>query len=181
MTFRRLTARAASGLAAAAAVLAAPLTASAVEPQKPYSQLTPRPMWVEKVKDGLFVVRGPLGICMGPCVPNSLTPDGVLHEPGDVAVRVTPEGLIIVDTKFARDIPELLRMIKTISPLPIKYVLNSHYHGDHVGGNGEMIKYGAQVVVNDALRADYDRVKREGASPPACRPGRNSSAGPGWR
>ncbi len=123
-------------------------------------------MWVEKVKDGLYVVRGPLGICMGPCVPNSLTPDGVLHEPGDVAVRVTPEGLIIVDDKFARDVPDLLKIIKEkISPLPIKYVLNSHHHADHVGGNGEMIKYGATIVVNDELRADYDRTKREGSSP----------------
>ena len=52
-------------LLAAAAVLAAALVApaSAVEPQKPYSELTPRPMWAEKVKDGLYVVRGPLGHC----------------------------------------------------------------------------------------------------------------------
>lgn len=139
--------------------------AFAVEPQKPYSQMTPRPMWVEKVKDGLYVVRGPLGTCMGPCVPGQPL-DGALHEPGDVAVRVTPEGLIIVDTKFVRDVPDLLKIIKTISPLPIKYVLNSHYHGDHVGGNGELIKYGAQLVVNEELREAYDRSKRDGDSPP---------------
>jgi len=163
-------ARAAAGLAAmlatAALAAGAATPAAAVEPQKPYSELTPRPMWIEKVKDGLYVVRGPLGICMGPCVPGGLTPDGVLHEPGDVAVRVTPEGLILVDTKFARDIPELIKTIRTVTDLPIKYVLNSHYHADHVGGDGEMIKLGAQLVVNEDLRAAYDRTKKEGGSPP---------------
>jgi glyoxylase-like metal-dependent hydrolase (beta-lactamase superfamily II) len=157
----------ANGMAAAAAAFAFALVppAHAVEPQKPYGELTPRPMWIEKVKDGLYVIRGPLGICMGPCVPNSLTPDGVLHEPGDVAVRVTPKGVIIVDDKFARDVPEVLRLIKTVTDQPVKYVLNSHYHQDHVGGNGEMIKYGATIVANDALRAAYDRTKPGGDSP----------------
>ena len=156
------------GLAAALAItapLALAPAARAVEPQKPYSEMTPRPMWIEKVKDGLYVVRGPLGICMGPCVPNSLTPDGVLHEPGDVAVRVTPAGVIMVDDKFAPNVPEVLRLIKTVTDQPVKYVLNSHYHADHVGGDGEMIKYGATLVVNDALRAAYDRTKKEGDSP----------------
>jgi len=149
-----------------AAALAAPT--SAVEPQKPYSELTARPMWAEKVKDGLFVVRGPLGPCLPmpcPAVPTPVNPDGLLHEPGDVAVRVTPEGLIIVDTKFAYNVPELLAVIKTISDKPIKYVLASHYHGDHNGGIGEMIKLGATVVVNESLRDAYDRSNREGSSP----------------
>jgi cyclase len=146
--------------------LAAP--ASAVEPQKPYSELTPRPMWAEKVKEGLFVIRGPLGPCLPmpcPAVPTPVNPDGLLHEPGDVAVRVTPEGLILVDTKFAYNIPELLEVIKTISDKPIKYVLASHYHADHNGGIGELIELGATVVVNENLRDAYDRSKQEGSSP----------------
>src|SRR5678816_2512500 len=148
------------------AALAAPT--SAVEPQKPYSELTARPMWAEKVKEGLFAVRGPLGPCLPmpcPAVPTPVNPDGLLHEPGDVAVRVTPEGLILVDTKFAYNIPELLGVIRSISDKPIKYVLASHYHGDHNGGIGEMIKLGATVVVNESLRDAYDRSKQGGASP----------------
>ncbi len=79
-----------------AAALAAPTSAvEPQQPQKPYSELTPRPMWAEKVKEGLFVVRGPLGPCLPmpcPAVPTPVNPDGLLHEPGDVAVRVTPRG-----------------------------------------------------------------------------------------
>src|SRR3954467_11443587 len=120
--------------------------APAEELRKPYSELSARPMWASKVKDGLYVIRGPLGPCLPmpcPAVPTPVNPDGLLHEPGDVAVRVTAEGLILVDTKFAYNIPELLTVISSISEKPIKYVLGSHYHSDHNGGIGEMIKLGA--------------------------------------
>src|SRR3954468_2840443 len=127
-----------AAIAFVAAALAAPtLAAEPQQPQKPYSELTPRPMWAEKVKEGLFVIRGPLGPCLPmpcPAVATPVNPDGLLHEPGDVVVRVTPEGLILVDTKFAYNIPELLEVIRSISDKPIKYVLASHYHGDHNGG-----------------------------------------------
>jgi glyoxylase-like metal-dependent hydrolase (beta-lactamase superfamily II) len=162
------TALAKTGLVAALVVATLATAASAVEPQKPYSELSPRPMWAEKVKEGLYVIRGPLGPCLPmpcPAVATPVNPDGLLHEPGDVAVRVTPEGLILVDTKFAYNIPELLDVIKTISDQPIKYVLASHYHADHNGGIGEMIKLGATVVVNEQLRDAYDRSKRDGSSP----------------
>ncbi len=57
-----------------------------------------RPMQVEKVKENLYVLRGPFN----KCAPNgcgAYADDGFLHEAGDVAVRVTPEGLIVVDDK----------------------------------------------------------------------------------
>jgi glyoxylase-like metal-dependent hydrolase (beta-lactamase superfamily II) len=157
MSFRAAVAFAALALAAG--------PAGAVEPQKPYEQLSPRPMWIETVKPGLYVIRGPLGICMGPCVPGGLTPDGVLHEPGDVAVRVTPAGVIMVDTKFARDVPEVLRLIRTVTDQPVKYVLSSHYHGDHNGGLSEMIKRGAKAVANEDLRDAYVRTAKDGPWP----------------
>ncbi|MEO6379415.1 MAG: MBL fold metallo-hydrolase, partial [Caulobacteraceae bacterium] len=139
---------------AALALLALARPAFAVEPQKPYAELAPRPMWIEPVKPGLFVIRGPLGVCMGPCAPGAAL-DGALHEPGDVAVRVTPEGVIMVDTKFARDVPDVLALIRTVTDKPVRYVLSSHYHGDHNGGLGEMIKRGAIAVANEDLRAAY--------------------------
>ena len=152
-------------LLAVMALAATATPASAVEPQKPYSELTPRPMWIETVKPGLYVIRGPLGVCMGPCVAGGLTPDGVLHEPGDVAVRVTPDGVIMVDTKFARDVPDVLALIRTVTDKPVKYVLSSHYHGDHNGGLGEMIKRGAVGVANEELRTAYARTSPQGPWP----------------
>jgi hypothetical protein len=71
-------------------------------------RLTPEPMRIEKVKDNLYVVRGPFNPCApGGCGANSAD-DGLLHEPGDVAVRVTPDGVILVDDKFAQNVADVL-------------------------------------------------------------------------
>src|ERR1700748_1505723 len=50
-------------------------------------------------------------------------------------VRVTPEGLIVVDTKLASDenYKRMMEEIGSVSKLPVKYVLNTHHHPDHVG------------------------------------------------
>src|SRR6476646_1212932 len=94
------------------------------------------PARIEKVKDGLYVVRGPCVPCTTRgCRPNG-PDDGRIHEPGDVAVRVTPGGLILIDNKYPENVDEVLERVKSVSPLPIKYMLNTHSHGDHVSGNG---------------------------------------------
>ena len=69
-------------------------------------------------------------------------------------VRVTPEGLIVVDTKLASDenYKRLMEEISSVSKLPVKYVLNTHHHPDHVGNNQKFIDAGAQVVGLDALK-----------------------------
>jgi hypothetical protein len=112
--------------AALMAVRSVGAQAPAEELRKPYSELSARPMWASKITEGLYVIRGPLGPCLPmpcPAVATPVNPDGLLHEPGDVAVRVTREGLILVDTKFAYNVPELLTVIRSISDKPIKYVL----------------------------------------------------------
>jgi cyclase len=69
-------------------------------------------------------------------------------------VRTTPEGLIVVDTKLASDenYKRLMEEIASVSKLPVKYVLNTHHHPDHVGNNQKFIDAGAQVVGLDALK-----------------------------
>jgi cyclase len=69
-------------------------------------------------------------------------------------VRVTPEGLIVVDTKLASDenYKRLMEEIASVSKLPVKYVLNTHHHPDHVGNNQKFIDAGAQVVGLEALK-----------------------------
>jgi len=132
--------------------------------QLPYGQLSPRPMWIEKVKDGLYLIRGPLGPCMDACRAGSVR-DGQLHEPGDVAVRVTGRGVILVDDKFADNVPDIIRLVKSVTNEPIKYVINSHYHADHAGGNGEMLKRGVIILDQQTLRDSYARGKTNNVSP----------------
>ena len=69
-----------------------------------------------------------------PCAPNGCGggygDDGLLHEAGDVAVRVTSEGLILVDDKYQNNVADVLEKVKSVSPQPIKYLLNTHHHTD---------------------------------------------------
>ena len=69
-------------------------------------------------------------------------------------VRVTPEGLIVVDTKLASDdnYKRLMEEIGSVSKLPVKYVINTHHHPDHVGNNQKFIDAGAKVIGLDALK-----------------------------
>jgi cyclase len=69
-------------------------------------------------------------------------------------VRVTPEGLIVVDTKNPGDdnYNRVMEEIRSVSNLPVKYVFNTHHHPDHVGTNQKFIDAGATVIALDALK-----------------------------
>jgi glyoxylase-like metal-dependent hydrolase (beta-lactamase superfamily II) len=69
-------------------------------------------------------------------------------------VRVTRDGLIVVDTKNPGDdnYNRVMEEIRSVSPLPVKYVFNTHHHPDHVGTNQKFIAAGAQVVALEALK-----------------------------
>ncbi len=69
-------------------------------------------------------------------------------------VRVTPDGIIVVDTKNPSDMNymRLVEEITSVSKAPVKIVLNTHHHPDHVGNNQKFIDAGAQVVALEALK-----------------------------
>jgi glyoxylase-like metal-dependent hydrolase (beta-lactamase superfamily II) len=71
---------------------------------------------------------------------------------GNITVAVGTDGIIMVDTQFAPLHDKIVAAIKAISPLPIKYVINTHFHGDHTGGNEGFQKDGAIVVAQDNIR-----------------------------
>src|SRR6201998_2005886 len=71
---------------------------------------------------------------------------------GNVTVAVGTDGIIMVDSQFAPLHDKIKAAIEKISPLPIKYVINTHFHGDHTGGNAAFHKDGATVVAQDNIR-----------------------------
>jgi len=85
-----------------------------------------------------------------------LKPDLYLITGGgaNTLVRVTTEGLIVVDTKNPGDVNynRVMEEIRSVSNLPVKYVINTHHHPDHVGNNQKFIDAGAQVIALDALK-----------------------------
>ena len=73
---------------------------------------------------------------------------------GNITVAVGKTGIIMVDGQFAPLHDKIKAAIATISNLPIKYLINTHYHGDHTGGNEGLAKDGATIVsdVNVKIR-----------------------------
>src|SRR6185369_17641267 len=54
---------------------------------------------------------------------------------GNIGVSVGPDGIVLVDSKFAPLAPQIEAALATISDKPIRFLINTHYHGDHTDGN----------------------------------------------
>src|SRR5213592_3240962 len=54
---------------------------------------------------------------------------------GNIGVSVGDDGIVVVDDEFAPLAPKIKEALKTISNKPVKFVINTHFHGDHTGGN----------------------------------------------
>jgi glyoxylase-like metal-dependent hydrolase (beta-lactamase superfamily II) len=90
---------------------------------------------------------------------------------GNITVAVAKEGIIMVDGQFAPLHDKIKVAIATISNLPIKYLINTHYHGDHTGGNEAFAKDGAiivaQINVKNRLAAGTTNGLTGAKTPPA--------------
>jgi cyclase len=111
-------------------VLVAPfLITWAVSSQTPRA---PRPVSAQKVKDNLYMLSG---------------------EGGNVAMLVTTEGVVLVDDMFYRNHDGILAQVKTLTNQPLRYVINTHQHDDHAGGDALMLPI-AEVIAHKNVRAN---------------------------
>lgn len=104
------------------------------------SQQAPADLTVEKIADDLHVIVG---------------------SGGNVAVLTTDDGVILVDDKFERNIPDILAKVKSLTDKPIRYVLNTHHHGDHTGGNAKLLE-SAEIIAHKNARANMIKSSQPG-------------------
>jgi cyclase len=74
-------------------------------------------------------------------------------EGGNITVAVAKDGIIMVDGQYAPLHDKIKAAITAISNLPIKYLINTHYHGDHTGGNELFAKDGVTIVAQDNVKS----------------------------
>lgn len=109
-----------AGSASAAAPTAAPAAAAPAARQE-------NPLTIRKVRGDIYEVEG---------------------KGGNVVVYATGAGVVLVDNKNNGNdiVDELLKLVRTVTSQPVKYVINTHYHQDHVGNNGRFKELGAVVI-----------------------------------
>src|ERR1041385_3953516 len=77
---------------------------------------------------------------------------------GNIGVSAGPDGLLIVDDEFAPLAEKIEAALKQLNPGKLKFVLNTHFHGDHTGGNAHFGR-DAHIIAHDNVR------KRLGGAP----------------
>ena len=95
-----------------------------------YAQQAPSKLDTVKIKDDLYVIHNDV-------------------VPGNTTVLITNEGVLLVDDKFEVDANNVIAEVKKLTSQPIKYVVNTHHHGDHSGSNAKLQAIGAQVVMSE--------------------------------
>jgi glyoxylase-like metal-dependent hydrolase (beta-lactamase superfamily II) len=90
------------------------------------------PLGMEEVKEGLYVITG---------------------SGGNVAARVTSDSVVLVDDKFERNHEEIVQRVGEVTDRPITYVISTHHHGDHVGGNPLFAAH-AEIIAHANVRVN---------------------------
>lgn len=77
----------------------------------------------------------------------------LLHASGGNSVALTtPDGTLLVDPSFAQVAPTLKQALREMKAKPVRYVVDTHYHGDHSGGNGAFAADGAITICQENCR-----------------------------
>lgn len=71
---------------------------------------------------------------------------------GNIGVSAGADGVFLIDSQYAPLTDKIKAAVATVSDKPVRFVLNTHWHGDHVGGNENLGKTGAVIVAHDNVR-----------------------------
>jgi glyoxylase-like metal-dependent hydrolase (beta-lactamase superfamily II) len=131
----------------------APAGGAAVQGQGRGAAPPPAPMEIKQVKPGLYMVTG-----FG----------------GNSIVRVTNDGVILVDTKNLGEpvYNDLMAKIRSVTDKPVRYVFITHVHQDHAGNIGPFVRAGAQVITFEGLKKNLETggLDGKGYTSPAGKP-----------
>jgi glyoxylase-like metal-dependent hydrolase (beta-lactamase superfamily II) len=115
-----------------ALALALPLAILCAVPAAAQGDLSAVEIKAEMVADGIYTLTG---------------------SGGNLGLSVGEDGAYLIDDQYAPLTGKILAAVKELTPEPVRFVVNTHYHGDHTGGNENMGEAGALVVAHENVRA----------------------------
>jgi cyclase len=86
---------------------------------------------------------------------------------GRIGVLAGPDGILMVDAQYAELADKVLAAIRRISSAPIRFLVNTHIHRDHTGGNAKFAKIGATIFAREELREGMSNPARPAGDPSA--------------
>jgi cyclase len=89
---------------------------------------------------------------------------------GNIAVQVADEGVLLVDTGLAQNTDKLIAAVKKLSDKPVRWIINTHVHPDHTGGNEALSKAGSKTNGTPAEILAHENVLTRMSAPAANRP-----------
>src|SRR5881397_3552397 len=116
----------------------------------------------EKIAPNLYMLSGSEGADPG-------HPDGA---GGRIGVLAGPDGIFMVDAQYLQIGDKVLAAIRRIDPGPIRFLVNTHIHGDHTAGNATFAKLGAVLLAREELREGMARQPATTSQTPARDPAR---------
>src|SRR5262245_1208542 len=116
----------------------------------------------DKLAPNLYMLSGSEGVDPG-------HPDGA---GGRIGVLAGPDGIFMVDSQYLQIGDKVLAAIKRIDPGPIRFLVNTHIHGDHTAGNATFAKLGAVIFAREELRQGMLRPPPANAPASASDPAR---------
>jgi cyclase len=133
-------------LFAIAAVAAVAVATLAAQGQQDFSKVEIK---TAKIADNFYTVEG---------------------QGGTIGALVGPDGIFMVDAQFAPLTDKIVASLKQISDRPIRFLVNTHVHGDHTGGDENFAKLGVTILAREELRARLATPGRGGPPPAAALP-----------
>jgi glyoxylase-like metal-dependent hydrolase (beta-lactamase superfamily II) len=87
---------------------------------------------IEQVEDGLYMIQSSAS--------------------GNITVFESDDSVLLVDSKFEREHERYMELLRTVTDKPVRYVVNTHMHGDHTGGNILLEELGSDIVATENAR-----------------------------
>jgi glyoxylase-like metal-dependent hydrolase (beta-lactamase superfamily II) len=108
-----------------------------------YAQFEPAKLDLIKLQDNVYAIHNEL-------------------VPGNITAVVTNDGVLLVDDKFEVDHDTVMKLLRTVTDRPVKYVINTHHHADHSGGNAKLQADHTIAVASEAARKHMVEGKQSG-------------------
>ena len=102
----------------------------------------PSQMEIAKFRDDIYILRS--------------------QASGNTTAFVADNGVLVVDTKTTGEYERIAELLKTVTDQPVRYVINTHFHPDHTGGNAGMEGVGAAIIATTNTRARLAQTAQQG-------------------